>query len=444
MPGTALDKYLVIENVTPTSFTWRCQKGRPSSGVYFFTCDDCIDFLVCGVDRDTYKITYISIPYYDSTGTIIHNFSGNVRVLLAQVYTADQARDSWYNGWSTAPIIYSEEETGNMTLGGTEMGGCYEEYSCTTLREFDTWDGSKDIHITEVQCFCKTDPSRKFTTQVIDYDWSWICSAANTVCPSPICTEGETKCEGYDLYQCVNNQWALIEPNSVACGYVPPECAEGTHETLEYCSDGITEKRWSDCISGKWVYDEQTCPICTEGETKCEGYDLYQCINNQWVLIELNSAACGYVPPECTEGDHEVLEYCPDGITEKRWKDCIGGKWVYNEQECPYICTEGAKSCKVYDLYECIGGKFVLIERNSPECGYTPKPALPPCPIMCVCMGTPLVDCLEPLRVFRDKVLKKTKLGSSFVSFYYDRLTPFLSPIILKIRRMSLKKGGIL
>lgn len=41
-------------------------------------------------------------------------------------------------------------------------------------------------------------------------------------------------------------------------------------------------------------------PVCTIGETKCEGYNLYECqpVNGatQWVLIEENSLQCGYVP----------------------------------------------------------------------------------------------------------------------------------------------------
>jgi hypothetical protein len=38
--------------------------------------------------------------------------------------------------------------------------------------------------------------------------------------------------------------------------------------------------------------------VCIDGEKKCEGYDLYECQNNQWVLKEQNSATCGYMPPE--------------------------------------------------------------------------------------------------------------------------------------------------
>jgi len=38
-------------------------------------------------------------------------------------------------------------------------------------------------------------------------------------------------------------------------------------------------------------------PECKEGETKCEGYDLYVCENGKWVLKERNSPQCGYTPP---------------------------------------------------------------------------------------------------------------------------------------------------
>ena len=79
---------------------------------------------------------------------------------------------------------------------------------------------------------------------------------------------------------------------------------------------------------------------CTEGETKCVGYDLYKCIGGKWQLVERNSEQCGYVPPEC---------------------------------------IEGATKCVGYDLYKCIGGKWQLVERNSEQCGYQP-PSPPPAP----------------------------------------------------------------
>jgi hypothetical protein len=287
------------------------------------------------------------------------------------------------------------------------------------------------------------------------------------------------------------------------------ECSpEGKHEVLEYCPDGITEKRWRDCISGKWVVGSQTCPECTEGEHAVIEYcpdsvtekRWRDCIGGMWVENSQSCPECfpegisevlEYCPdgvtakrwreckdgkwltftfpcPECSpEGKHEVLEYCADGITEKRWKDCISGKWRFDSQECPAgTCTEGETKCIYFDLYKCIDGRFQRIEEKSPDCGYVPgegetrcvgrdlyksveggwilyeknspqcryEPPLP-CPIMCICMGTPLVDCLGPIRQLRDKILAKRKAGRRFLSFYYDRLTPRLSPIILNIRR---------
>lgn len=44
--------------------------------------------------------------------------------------------------------------------------------------------------------------------------------------PPPVCTIGETKCEGFNLYRCqlvgVNPDWVFVESNSQVCGYVPP------------------------------------------------------------------------------------------------------------------------------------------------------------------------------------------------------------------------------
>jgi len=37
--------------------------------------------------------------------------------------------------------------------------------------------------------------------------------------------------------------------------------------------------------------------VCTPGEPKCEGYDLYQCSpEHKWVLVEANSPTCGWTP----------------------------------------------------------------------------------------------------------------------------------------------------
>jgi len=87
-------------------------------------------------------------------------------------------------------------------------------------------------------------------------------------------------------------------------------------------------------------------------------------------------------------------------------------------------CKEGARKCIGYDLYECIDGKWQLIEKNSSECGYTV------CPIACVSIGTELANNLSPFYALRDK-LKSTKPGEKLVNAYYS-LSPFVSPLLLK------------
>lgn len=42
-------------------------------------------------------------------------------------------------------------------------------------------------------------------------------------------------------------------------------------------------------------------PVCTEGDTNCDGYDLYKCDGGAWILWERNSTECGYIP----NGDEE-------------------------------------------------------------------------------------------------------------------------------------------
>lgn len=245
-----------------------------------------------------------------------------------------------------------------------------------------------------------------------------------------VCKPGETKCVGFDLYECIGNTWYLKEKLSPECGYVR-ECKEGIHEVLEYCPDGITEKRWRDCINYKWVERERrdVCP-CIEGEHKCVGVDLYECrADGKWYLLERKSKECGYVP--CEDGERKCFGY--------DLYECVNNDWVLSETNsvlCGYIkgCdVEGITKCIDFDLYECIGGEWKLKKKNAVECGYVP-PTPFPCPIACVCMGTPLVDCLGPLREFRDKILNRNSIGRRFISFYYNQLTPFLSPIILKVR----------
>ena len=116
------------------------------------------------------------------------------------------------------------------------------------------------------------------------------------------CEDGNVKCEGHDLYTCIDGEWSLTEVNSESCGYVPP--------------------------------------ICTNGHTKCVGYDLYTCINNNWILTDGNSPSCGYTPV-CTNGQHKCIG--PDEYV------CINNQWILYDAGSP-ACTTPIVSGEVTDV----------------------------------------------------------------------------------------------
>ena len=99
------------------------------------------------------------------------------------------------------------------------------------------------------------------------------------------------------------------------------------------------------------------------------------------------------------------------------------------------VMEHGEEKCVSGDKYVCSNGILSVSERD-PDCNGNGKA----CPIACVCMGTPLIDALGPIREFRDFVLKRGKLGRCFVSFYYSQVGPFLS--LALVRSKTLRKGG--
>jgi len=118
------------------------------------------------------------------------------------------------------------------------------------------------------------------------------------------------------------------------------------------------------------------------------------------------------------------------------------------EEDCPaYSLLNGETTCMERDLWKCENGEMVKIEENSVDCiEEVPNGRKAACPIACVCMGTPLIDQLGPIREFRDEVLKRSHAGLAFVSLYYGRLSPHLSPLLEKsetLRRVgrTLVKG---
>jgi len=116
------------------------------------------------------------------------------------------------------------------------------------------------------------------------------------------------------------------------------------------------------------------------------------------------------------------------------WASRIDTSVIVEEliKDCPaYGLLDGDIICMERDLWKCENGEMIKIEENSPECKEA-EPNGPACPIACVCMGTPLIDQLGPIREFRDEVLKRSRAGLIFVSLYYGKLSPHLSPLLEK------------
>ena len=107
---------------------------------------------------------------------------------------------------------------------------------------------------------------------------------------------------------------------------------------------------------------------CTEGNTKCdENNNYYECHNNQWQLIEVNSPKCKGPTPTCTEGNTKCIKY--DLYT------CKSNKWVlkeHNSPRCGFVCEENKTKCVDFDLYVCKNNKWQLKEHNSSTCHYQP------------------------------------------------------------------------
>ena len=77
-----------------------------------------------------------------------------------------------------------------------------------------------------------------------------------------------------------------------------------------------------------WYFVKGKPPECTEGDTKCVGYDLYTCVNGEWKLTEENSPTCGYTEP-CTEGETKCQGAAPPGAQyESICHLCRNGEWA--------------------------------------------------------------------------------------------------------------------
>ena len=113
------------------------------------------------------------------------------------------------------------------------------------------------------------------------------------------CIDGERRNETYcpdgttlkSWEECISGEW---KAKTQTC---PVTCTEGEKRNVILCPDGEFMKSWEECVSGTWVAKTGVCG-CAAGTTSCQGYNLYTCVDGEWVLKERNSVECGYTENE--------------------------------------------------------------------------------------------------------------------------------------------------
>ena len=118
--------------------------------------------------------------------------------------------------WVTQPLMTQEGETTEFRLDAQdphEQGYDYWDW-WSMLVWMGTWEGNTKYEISKDGKYRIKirEKNNKFNTKYIYFNVRNI----------PECREGTTKCEGYDLYKCINGKWQLVEANSEQCGYQPP------------------------------------------------------------------------------------------------------------------------------------------------------------------------------------------------------------------------------
>lgn len=72
--------------------------------------------------------------------------------------------------------------------------------------------------------------------------------------------------------------------------------ADSRFATIE---PSVAVNGWIEADSRTAVVNPSGVPVCTPGEIKCVGYDLYTCsLASQWELTKHNATECDYVPEE--------------------------------------------------------------------------------------------------------------------------------------------------
>ena len=170
--------------------------------------------------------------------------------------------------------------------------------------------------------------------------------------------------------------WQAIKNTAAPLGY---KDAYGKEEG--FCLEGYGRiDAWA-----AYNYTGITPPECEEGSVEVIEYcpdgvtwrRRKVCVSGKW---KEESQTCPEVPPECEEGSVEIIEYCPDGQTWKRRKVCRSGKWVEEIQPCPEVPPAEKMLCPWLDFENedpAVVQKHVL-DTHCPKC--PPLPSTGYCP----------------------------------------------------------------
>lgn len=229
------------------------------------------------------------------------------------VYQGNNLGSSWDNVFNNLQCdqfgcsgnIQPISSTSTITLAnpGEEYKGCpvFIGFSSRTASNGDWawtsvgygWVGTSNscLDVKSVQCYDSSDcGSNQFCNKGGDWK-TWSCEAK-------ICSSGEEKCEGYDGYICLDNEWILQGRYDGKCGYSSDQPTTYYRLSNNQCSTV------SILPSQKTNYDYTTLEICqshiTDIPTTNTYYRLY---NNQCSPIQLS-------PSEVTSNDYSGFYEC--------------------------------------------------------------------------------------------------------------------------------------
>jgi len=96
--------------------------------------------------------------------------------------------------------------------------------------------------------------------------------------PPSVCTPGETKCVGYDLYTCGSDEkWHLTARNSAVCGYVPPPPPPGKATLYGIVTNFETKEPIKDVTARADLVETKTDSDGYYELTNLEPYKTYYC-----------------------------------------------------------------------------------------------------------------------------------------------------------------------